>query len=47
VNGIRATEPLKIASTYDVADPIAWRQWHHWKVVHDLIRLPLEKGGTF
>jgi hypothetical protein len=29
VNGKDATGPLKIVSTYDAADPLAWRQWHH------------------
>jgi hypothetical protein len=44
VNGVRATDELKVASTYDAADPVAWRQWHHWNVAHDLMRLHLEKG---
>jgi len=46
VNGIRATEPLKITSTYDATDPVEWRQWHHWNVAHDLLRLHLDKGKT-
>jgi len=33
VNGTPATGPLTIMSTYDAADPIAWRQWHHWNVL--------------
>jgi len=44
VNGKPATRPLKVTSTYDAADPVAWRQWHHWNVVHDLARVHLEKG---
>ncbi len=44
VNGRPATGPLKIASTFDSADPVAWRQWHHWNVAHDLARVHLEKG---
>jgi hypothetical protein len=44
VNGVDATGPLKIASTYDAADPVAWRQWHHWNVAKDLARVHLERG---
>ena len=44
VNGKDATGPLKIASTFNAADPIAWRQWHHWNIAHNLARLRLAKG---
>lgn len=44
VNGRPATGSLIVASTYDAADPVAWRQWHHWNVAHDLARIPLAKG---
>lgn len=44
VNGVAATGPLQIASTYDPGDPVAWRQWHHWNMTLDLIRLHLGKG---
>lgn len=44
VNGKPATGPLAIASTFDAAEPVAWRQWHHWNLAHDLTRLHLEKG---
>ncbi|HEY2467463.1 MAG TPA: hypothetical protein VGI45_06435 [Terracidiphilus sp.] len=44
VNGEAATGPLTVASTYDAADPVAWRQWHHWNVARDLARIHLEKG---
>lgn len=44
VNGKPATSPLKIAPTYDAADPLAWRQWHHWNIAHDLARVHLNKG---
>jgi hypothetical protein len=44
VNGTAATGPLKIASTYDAADPIGWRQWHHWNVAEHLARIHLQKG---
>ena len=44
VNGAAATGPLTIASTYDAADPVAWRQWHHWNVAKGLVKLHLKKG---
>jgi hypothetical protein len=44
VNGKDATGPLKITSTYDPADPVAWRQWHHWSLASNLFKLPLSKG---
>lgn len=44
VNGEPATGPLTIVSTYDAADPVAWRQWHHWNLAKDLARVHLSKG---
>ena len=44
VNGRDATGPITIASTYDAADPVAWRQWHHWNVAKDLTHIKLAKG---
>jgi hypothetical protein len=35
---------IKIDSTYDARDPIAWRQWHHWNYGKDLASLPLPEG---
>ena len=46
VNGKPATGPLTIVSTFDAADPIPWRQWHHWNVASGLVRLKLPKGKT-
>jgi hypothetical protein len=44
VNGKDATGPLQIASTYDPADPVAWRQWHHWNLASQLFKVSLGKG---
>jgi hypothetical protein len=44
VNGKSATAPLGIASTYDSADPVAWRQWHHWNLAPNLFKVHLDKG---
>jgi hypothetical protein len=38
------TGPLHIPSTYNAADPIPWRQWHHWNIVQNLAEVTLPKG---
>lgn len=44
INGKRATEPLTIESTADPADPVAWRQWHHWNLAHGVAKVKLDRG---
>lgn len=44
VNGKDATGPLQIPTTFDKADPVAWRQWHHWNVLRDFVHLRLPAG---
>jgi hypothetical protein len=44
VNGEPAAGPLTIVSTFDAADPVAWRQWHHWNEAQDLVRVHLATG---
>jgi hypothetical protein len=44
VNGQDATRPLQILSTNDSADPVAWRQWHHWNLASQLFKIRLNKG---
>ena len=44
VNGKDATGPLTIPSTFNAADPIAWRQWHHWSIAAGLARVRLVAG---
>jgi hypothetical protein len=46
VNGRAATGPLPIAATFNAADPLAWRQWHHWNLARDLVRVQLPAGRT-
>ena len=46
VNGKDATGPLTIAPTFDASDPIAWRQWHHWNLAPNLLKLQLPAGKT-
>jgi hypothetical protein len=44
VNGKDATGPLTIVSTLDAAEPVAWRQWHHWNVAEGIAKVHLPKG---
>jgi hypothetical protein len=44
VNGTDATGPLQITSTNDPADPLSWRQWHHWNLAPRLFKVRLNKG---
>ncbi len=46
VNGAPATGPLTIESTYDAKDPVAWRQWHHWNLAPNLVKLTLPAGKS-
>ncbi len=43
-NGEAVTGPLTIASTFDAADPVAWRQWHHWNLAAHFVRVNLARG---
>jgi hypothetical protein len=44
VNGKDATGPIEIPTTYNAADPVAWRQWHHWNIAPQLFKVPLDQG---
>lgn len=44
LDGENLVRLIKIDSTYNALDPIAWRQWHHWNYTQDLARVPLSKG---
>ena len=43
VNGKDATGPLQITTTNDPADPLAWRQWHHWNLASQLFKVPSQQ----
>ena len=57
VDGNAWLQPVTIQSTFNAAEPLAWRQWHHWnkqnifnhlklsKGVHVLTLRTVEKGG--
>jgi Carbohydrate binding module (family 6) len=44
IDGKTATGQLKIPSTHNDADTIAWRQWHHWNRVDSLTAINISKG---
>jgi hypothetical protein len=44
LNGKKLTGPLGIVSTNNPAEPIAWRQWHHWNIMKNLVEVQLPKG---
>jgi hypothetical protein len=44
VNGEPQTGPLQIVSTAAPADPVAWRQWHHWNMARNIAKLRLRPG---
>ena len=46
LNGKPATGPLTIQSTFNKADPLAWRQWHHWNLAPNLVKLNLPAGRS-
>jgi len=46
VNGEAATGPLTIASTFNAADPLAWRQWHHWSIAPGIAKVRLPAGKS-
>jgi hypothetical protein len=43
-NGEPLTPPISISSTKNDREPLAWRQWHHWNVLHDAAEVDLPKG---
>lgn len=46
LNGFPASGPLNVVSTFNKSDPIAWRQWHHWNLQRDFVKLDLPAGES-
>jgi hypothetical protein len=46
LNGQKLSEPLTITSTFNTAEPLTWRQWHHWNEMKDLAEVTLPKGTS-
>jgi hypothetical protein len=45
VNGV-PTAPITIPSTFSKAEPVAWRQWHHWNLLSNAATLKLPAGRS-
>jgi hypothetical protein len=46
VNGQSATGPLTITSTFNNADPLVWRQWHHWNIAPGIAKVHFPAGKS-
>ena len=44
VDGKDTTGALRLTSTHDNRDTIAWRQWHHWNASDSIGSITLNKG---
>jgi len=45
VNGV-PNPPINIPSTANPAEPVAWRQWHHWNLLPNAATLQLPAGRS-
>jgi hypothetical protein len=43
-DGVDVSGPLAIPSTFNAADPVEWRQAHHWNKIFHIGKLYLKKG---
>jgi len=43
-NGQPLVSEIKVISTHNDQEPIAWRQWHHWNVMSNVAEVKLPKG---
>ena len=44
LNGKPAVKSIKIGTTHDPADPVGWRQWHHWNLAKAAAEIKVPKG---
>jgi hypothetical protein len=44
VNGISQVKTIQVRSTFNAADAVAWRQWHHWSYAKGVGHVRLEAG---
>jgi hypothetical protein len=44
VEGTTSRSAFDLASTFDPAETIPWRQWHHWNVALDAFEVTLPRG---
>jgi hypothetical protein len=46
IDGQPPAAPFYLPSTFDPAETIPWRQWHHWNVLNDAFELNLPAGTS-
>ena len=46
VDGTTSQSMFDLGSTFDPAETIPWRQWHHWNIARDAFAVTLPKGVT-
>ena len=44
INDIDVSGPITVPSTFDRADSVAWRQWHHWNYIGNIANIHINKG---
>jgi hypothetical protein len=44
VDGTPSHSSFDLVSTFDPAETLSWRQWHHWNVARDAFDVTLPKG---
>jgi hypothetical protein len=44
VDGTTSRSEFALESTFDPAETIPWRQWHHWNVARDAFEVTVPKG---
>jgi hypothetical protein len=44
LDGKKLTGPVHVSTTNDAAEPIDWRQWHHWNLMKNLVQVDLPEG---
>jgi len=44
LDGKKLTGPVNVSSTSNAAEPIAWRQWHHWNLMKEFVQVNLPAG---
>jgi hypothetical protein len=44
IDGRQVASLVRIVSTYNAQDSIAWRQWHHWNRIDSLAQIEVPRG---
>ena len=44
LDGKSLTEPFALTTTFNAAETIPWRNWHHWNIAKDAVTVSLPAG---